>query len=993
METFKLNIVSFNCKHYVNEGPKFEFINSLVADHNVILLQEHWLFDSQLAKLSKIGNGFCIEAKSSMNENVCRAGRPFGGCAVLWNPLMDCKVTVVKCISPRLCGVIIDVNDNSYLILNVYMPCDRGYEDNIALPEYIEVLQEISYLIDKYNTNFVIIGGDFNTNLLRQTPQTSHLLNFVYENDLHVVNNENNVPYTYVNTNTNRVYTSIIDHFVVSKNLTEYISDYSIVNNHLYSDHVPLSIKFNVVVKHFQVKEHVRVAQTSWKKATSSNIDNYKVLLDKRLKLICFDKSIFTCTEKFCKCHIESIKAVYNELIEACIYSADVCIPKTKSIAKSKCIPGWNDHIERFRQESLFWHRCWKSEGCPHEGDTASMMRITRARYHNIVKSVKKDSDNIRIEKMAKAISQSNHRNLWNEVRKIKGKSNFMSACVDGATEDTDICNIFADKYDKLYNSVPYDTNEMQNIVSEINHQVDMFSEIDYIVTVQDVKKAICKLKTGKSDGGEGLFSDHIIHGCHYLYVLLSMIFNAMLVHGEFPESMAMGTMVPIPKNKRKSLCNSDNYRSIALSSIVSKVLDWVILIKENKSLASSELQFGFKEGSSTTQCSFVLNETVCYYNLKHTNVYCTMLDASKAFDRVNYCKLFKLLLQRNISPLVLRLLVNMYTNQTLRVRWSNTVSSQFSVCNGVKQGGVLSPILFAIYTDGLLLNLEKSAVGCYMGNQYTGAIAYADDITLLCPSVDGMQKMLNICESYANQFDILFNSEKSVLSLFQGRDCKPVFSTLCINGSVLKYCTDTTHLGHAVSSEDKDASVKKAKCEFWKSFNIFLSDLGHLPPDIKTKLFQQYCCSFYGSQLWDLNSKRVNELCIAWRKALRILWKVPYMTHCNIIEGLAGFDPLFVQLQRRFLKFIKKCIVSKNIKIKTVTSIAIDNPMSRVSINYSTIHRTYGISNEIKYVNCVDQCSINLLYEVILIRDHYLQCGDFTLQEINDIISHICLS
>jgi len=144
---------------------------------------------------------------------------------------------------------------------------------------------------------------------------------------------------------------------------------------------------------------------------------------------------------------------------------------------------------------------------------------------------------------------------------------------------------------------------------------------------------------------------------------------------------------------------------------------------------------------------------------------------------------------------------------------------------------------------------------------------------------------------------------------------------------------------------------------------------------------------------LWDLNSKRENELCIAWRKALRILWKVPHMTHCNIIEGLAGFDPLFVQLQRRFLKFIKKCIVSKNIKIKTVTSIAIDNPMSRVSINYSTIHRTYGISNEIKYVNCVDQCSINFLYEVILLKEHYFQCGEITLQEITDIIDHICLS
>ena len=76
------------------------------------------------------------------------------------------------------------------------------------------------------------------------------------------------------------------------------------------------------------------------------------------------------------------------------------------------------------------------------------------------------------------------------------------------------------------------------------------------------------------------------------------------------------------------------------------------------------------------------------------------MLDASKAFDRVKYCKLFAALLELDMFPIVLRLLLFMYTNQSFRVKWRNTSSDQFSVMNGVKQGGVLSPILFAVYTD-----------------------------------------------------------------------------------------------------------------------------------------------------------------------------------------------------------------------------------------------------------------------------------------------------
>ncbi len=122
--------------------------------------------------------------------------------------------------------------------------------------------------------------------------------------------------------------------------------------------------------------------------------------------------------------------------------------------------------------------------------------------------------------------------------------------------------------------------------------------------------KDIGHLKHGKTDGTEGLYSDHLINRCGSLYVYLIMIVNAMLIHGISPESMLLGTMVPIPKYKSQSLCNSDNYRAIALSSKIGKILDWIILIKEEQSLSSSSLQFCFKGGTSTSQSIFILNET-----------------------------------------------------------------------------------------------------------------------------------------------------------------------------------------------------------------------------------------------------------------------------------------------------------------------------------------------------------------------------------------------
>ena len=84
-----------------------------------------------------------------------------------------------------------------------------------------------------------------------------------------------------------------------------------------------------------------------------------------------------------------------------------------------------------------------------------------------------------------------------------------------------------------------------------------------------------------------------------------------------------------------------------------------------------------------------------------------------------------------------------MYTNQSLRVKWSNTLSDLFSVMNGVKQSGVLSPILFAVYMDGLLERLQQTGVVCHMGSRFTGALAYADNITILAPCISSLSILI----------------------------------------------------------------------------------------------------------------------------------------------------------------------------------------------------------------------------------------------------------
>ena len=86
------------------------------------------------------------------------------------------------------------------------------------------------------------------------------------------------------------------------------------------------------------------------------------------------------------------------------------------------------------------------------------------------------------------------------------------------------------------------------------------------------------KIKRGKSEGHGNPAADHFVNGPHSLLVHLSRLFSAMLSHSYVPNEMLVSSIVPVPKNVKKSLCSTDNYRSIAIGSILSKVLDNIII-------------------------------------------------------------------------------------------------------------------------------------------------------------------------------------------------------------------------------------------------------------------------------------------------------------------------------------------------------------------------------------------------------------------------------
>ena len=229
------------------------------------------------------------------------------------------------------------------------------------------------------------------------------------------------------------------------------------------------------------------------------------------------------------------------------------------------------------------------------------------------------------------------------------------------------------------------------------------------------------------------------------------------------------------------------------------------------------------------------------------------------------------------MSPITIRLLLNMYLNQKIQVKWNGKLSLPFSVTNGVRQGGVLSPVFFSIYVDELLIKLKNSGYGCHIGNYYYGALGYADDIVLICPTKDGLRKMIQICESYAAEHDILFNGNKSNLLIFGDTEnnCE-----IYVNGIMVPVFKSAIHVGNLVSENAHD-TIDFGLRRFNSSFNYFISSFGKCHTTVKNKLFVQYCTSYYGSQIWPIYRNDITrKICVSWRMALRRVWNLPYNTH-----------------------------------------------------------------------------------------------------------------
>ncbi|KAJ2944065.1 hypothetical protein O0L34_g8404 [Tuta absoluta] len=154
--TNNVNFISYNCKNIKTAAQE---VRDMCRAADLLALQETWLWPHDLGFVDELDDEFSVAAKSSMDTSVgVVRGRPYGGLALMWRKAKFRSVSVIECHSNRLLAIRITEGPKSFLVFNIYMPCD----DIANLTEFSDCMARICAIIEEQNIATAYILGDFN---------------------------------------------------------------------------------------------------------------------------------------------------------------------------------------------------------------------------------------------------------------------------------------------------------------------------------------------------------------------------------------------------------------------------------------------------------------------------------------------------------------------------------------------------------------------------------------------------------------------------------------------------------------------------------------------------------------------------------------------------------------------------------------------------------------------------------------------------------------
>ena len=582
--------------------------------------------------------------------------------------------------------------------------------------------------------------------------------------------------------------------------------------------------------------------------------------------------------------------------------AADVLGERSVYKGKKKATLWWTENVQAAVRDKMRAFRRWMKTRQPED---RPRYEISRKNTERVKKVAKQDmwakigsdleEDLSGTKKLLYSMAKSYRGKNKGTAYAIKDKSNNL------LTEPEEIAKRWGEYFMELLN-IRDDEGASQEL-----EENEILSEDDGndSITVEEVRQVMKQMKNRKAPGDDGIPFELLGAGGECIVQQLLKMFNIAYRSESVPLDWQRGVICPLFKKGDKTSC--DNYRGITLLSHAGKLYNRIIerRLQSHVEEVILECQHGFRLNRGTVDLVFTIKMILEKSWEWNKDKFALFIDLEKAFDRVKRSTLWKVLKEEryNIPPKLIRVIKNLYSQSWSKVRGRDLESNWFEIETGVRQGDVLSPLLFIIFMDSCArdLGVAESSVETLM---------YADDVAVIANSIEEIQSVANSWYEGTKQNGMKINTrigKTEIMAISRSPNQYDVF----IGEDKINQTDNDSYLGVCVNDgnlQERESNERISKYTTNVGMMYPLLKDRHVPRQSKIIIYKTILkpILLYGAETWSLTTKTQSKLQAAEMRVLRLIKGVTRRGRCKNadIRKEVGVGSIIEDIERSKLRW-----------------------------------------------------------------------------------------
>ena len=808
------------------------------------------------------------------------------------------------------------------VIYGLYLPYENHTLEQMEL--YMETLDNLKSLMESTVAQCpMLIVGDMNTSLptsetldsgwYKKHPFSKRsliLYDFLCENSLLVGNFcfDQQVPYTYLKNNI----TSYIDHVFISEYAIDYLQKCSTMLPEAgnVSDHLPLTITVDIRTPKLKPEANFPEPRVFPRPAWTDPGFKTSYILEVKKAL---RNPPFRNLQSY---SADEVKQYINQLCDGLCTTlhqcVETCLQQQTRNKKCKSKPWWNTECFKAKQRNSVFYQIWKECGRPTSGLVFDNYKCAKSNYRKVCRLAMNDQIKLSQHTIGTLFHTNKPSQMWNLIRKIKSKP----VCNDAISMET-LFDFFKNKFSALSTT----ESEIHRAEQRTNEKYTKLSQNCNItksgasISLYSIKRYIKMLKNNCSPGLDGITAEHLKYAANTkLPLYLSHILTLCIEHGTVPNSFRHGVLIPILKKSTLNPSEAKNYRPITVSVTFSKLLE-LYTLEECSDHQFSPFQFGFISNRSTQMAASLAHDILEYGKSQGSPAFLCSLDAEGAFDPIPFSILFDC---ADVLPnKCWRFMFNWYHNINICLKWRGKISPPIKVNTGIHQGGLSSPMLFNLFYQNLISELNSLNIGIIINNQRYNALCYADDILLISTTVTGLQKLIDKAVSHITKKGLKFNPLKTECFI-AGKNPFVSIPKWFIGNSVLSVKDKIKYLGTVLGNSNGLSHVQERISNSNKAFHS-LQGAGLYKnvtdPHVAVHIYKTAVRSglLYGCSSISLSKSNADMLERTQGKHIKTILGLNYNTHSTKLLQAIGTATVKHSIQASSLDLVASCLYSSS--------------------------------------------------------------------------------